>query len=236
MDCVLKHSASVDRRDLCLPSQSSLDGRPGADPLHVTRDRWLAAGSVDLGVVLNPPAARNAVPLGRDAWVPILPATHPLSRRTSLSFVELAAAPFVLATGGCHVNARSLAEAAGWTLHSVQIEVRDWSSAIALVREGVGSVSCRNPPCRRSDAACGFRSSLHRCIASSGSSLRRSARCRGLETCLSRSLAARPRRTIDLERTLTRGFPCVVTKQAFMKTGELAKRSGLSANPLTHPS
>ena len=101
-------------------------------------ETWLAAGSVDLGVVLNPSPDRNAVPLGRDAGVPILPAAHPLSRRTSISFDELAAAPFVLATGGCHTNARSLADAAGLTLQNVEIEVRDWSSAIALVREGAG--------------------------------------------------------------------------------------------------
>ncbi|MEP9351945.1 LysR family transcriptional regulator substrate-binding protein [Xanthobacter sp. KR7-225] len=63
---------------------------------------------------------------------------HPLSRRTSVSLAELAAAPFVLATGGCLMNARSLADAAGLILQNVEIEVRDWSSAIALVREGAG--------------------------------------------------------------------------------------------------
>ncbi|WP_237154137.1 LysR family transcriptional regulator [Oryzibacter oryziterrae] len=116
---------------------------PGIDLVPLETDdleveAWLAAGSIDLGVVLNPSPARKAVPLGRDAWVPILPAAHPLSRRTSVSLAELAAAPFVLATGGCHTNARSLADAAGLTLQNVQIEVRDWSSAIALVREGAG--------------------------------------------------------------------------------------------------
>jgi DNA-binding transcriptional LysR family regulator len=44
----------------------------------------------------------------------------------------------VLATGGCETNAKSLAEAAGLQLTNVQIEVRDWQSAIALVRENVG--------------------------------------------------------------------------------------------------
>lgn len=116
---------------------------PGIDLVPLETDdmeveAWLATGSVDLGVVLNPSPTRNAVPLGRDAWVPILPTTHPLSRRTSLSFAELAAAPFVLATGGCHTNARSLADGAGLSLKNVQIEVRDWASAIALVREGAG--------------------------------------------------------------------------------------------------
>ncbi len=101
-------------------------------------ETWLATGAVDLGVVLNPSPDRNAVPLGRDAWIPILPAAHPLARRSSLSLAELGAAPFVLATGGCHTNARSLAAAAGLSLKDVRIEVRDWASAIALVREGAG--------------------------------------------------------------------------------------------------
>jgi DNA-binding transcriptional LysR family regulator len=116
---------------------------PGIDLVPLETDdmeveTWLTAGSIDLGVVLNPSPARSAVPLGRDAWVPILPAGHPLSRRNSVSLAELAAASFVLATGGCHTNARSLADADGLTLQNVEIEVRDWASAIALVREGAG--------------------------------------------------------------------------------------------------
>jgi DNA-binding transcriptional LysR family regulator len=99
---------------------------------------WLAEGSVDLGVVLNPSPERGAAPIGQDAWVGVLPAGHRLSRRFALSLAELAAEPFVLATGGCHVHARTLAETAGLTLCDVRMEVRDWTSAIALVREGVG--------------------------------------------------------------------------------------------------
>lgn len=35
-------------------------------------------------------------------------------------------------------HARTLAEAAGLSLADVRMEVRDWTSAVALVREGVG--------------------------------------------------------------------------------------------------
>ncbi len=99
---------------------------------------WLEAGTVDLGVVLNPPTTSAAVPIGQDAWIGVLPAAHRLARRSALSLAELAAEPFVLATGGCHVHARSLAKAADLSLTDVRMEVRDWASAIALVREGVG--------------------------------------------------------------------------------------------------
>ena len=101
-------------------------------------EAWLEAGSIDLGIVLNPLPDSGAVPIGQDAWVAVLPSAHRLGRRSTLSFAELAAEPFVLATGGCHVHARTLAEAAGLSLEDVQMEVRDWTSAIALVREGVG--------------------------------------------------------------------------------------------------
>lgn len=106
------------------------------DDLEV--ENWLATGAVDLGVVLNPPPDREAVPIGQDAWVAILPASHRLGRRSTLALADLTPEPFVLATGGCHVNARSLADSAGVTLTDIRMEVRDWTSAIALVREGVG--------------------------------------------------------------------------------------------------
>lgn len=104
-------------------------------------EEWLAAGTVDLGVVLNPGPGRAALQLGRDAWVAVLPVHHPLGRRASglgLSLSELAAQPFILATGGCRVNGRSLVEQAGLELSEVRVTVRDWASACVLVREGLG--------------------------------------------------------------------------------------------------
>ncbi|SNX99743.1 DNA-binding transcriptional regulator, LysR family [Pseudomonas sp. LAMO17WK12:I6] len=101
----------------------------------------LAAGLVDVGVVLNPAPERNAGPLGRDAWVAVVPAGHALALRGTeqgVSLQELTALPFVLATGGCSTNARSLAAEAGLQLQDVRVEVREWSSAFTLVRENLG--------------------------------------------------------------------------------------------------
>lgn len=116
---------------------------PGIDVIALeTDDRevqdWLAAGSVDLGVVLNPTLDRGAVLIGQDAWVAVLPASHPLARHRALGLARLAAEPFVLATGGCHLHAGTLMETAGLSLADVQMEVRDWATAVALVREGGG--------------------------------------------------------------------------------------------------
>jgi DNA-binding transcriptional LysR family regulator len=101
----------------------------------------LGAGLVDVGVVLNPSPGRKASPLGRDAWMAVLPGGHPLARRTheeGVSLDELSKQPFVLATGGCSTNARSLAANAGLQLQDVRVEVREWSSAFTLVRENIG--------------------------------------------------------------------------------------------------
>jgi DNA-binding transcriptional LysR family regulator len=98
---------------------------------------WLESG-VDVGVVLNPSPGSAGVLIGQDAWVGVLPVSHRLGRRRTLSLAELVAEPFVLATGGCHLHARTLAEAAYLSLTDMRTEVRDWASAIALVREGVG--------------------------------------------------------------------------------------------------
>ncbi len=101
-------------------------------------ETWLKTGSVDLGVVLNPPPDSGAVPIGQDAWIAILPAGHCLASRRRVSLADLAAEPFVLATGGCHVHAGALMAGAGLSLTNVRMEVRDWASAVALVREGAG--------------------------------------------------------------------------------------------------
>jgi DNA-binding transcriptional LysR family regulator len=102
---------------------------------------WLADGTVDVGVVMNPGAEREAFLLGRDAWMVVAPTSHPLARRSSgvgVSLAELTDEPYVLATGGCRQNSRRLFEEAGHTLSDVRISVRDWSTAFELIREGMG--------------------------------------------------------------------------------------------------
>lgn len=104
-------------------------------------EQWLAADTVELGVVMNPPAGRSHVLLGEDAWVAVMPAHHLLARNAKaggITLAELAGQPFILATGGCVVNGESLMEQAGSHLSDVRVKVRDWISACLLVREGMG--------------------------------------------------------------------------------------------------
>ena len=97
----------------------------------------LEAQLVDLGVVLNPAPERRSWLLGVDSWVAVLHQDHPWQAPT-IELEALLAQPFVLATGGCSVNARSLAVEAGIPLADVRIEVREWNSAFSLVRERLG--------------------------------------------------------------------------------------------------
>lgn len=99
---------------------------------------WLESGIIDLGVVLNPTSERDTVLIGEDAWVAVVPIWHDLAQYKQLSLLELTNEPFVLATGGCHVHAASIMADAGLSLSDVRIEVRDWVSAVALVRAGEG--------------------------------------------------------------------------------------------------
>lgn len=104
-------------------------------------EEWLAADTVELGVVLNPAPDRAAVLLGQDAWMAVLPASHTLARRNrecGVTLAELARQPFILATGGCVVNGKRLMEQAGLQVPDVRVTVRDWVSACMLVREGMG--------------------------------------------------------------------------------------------------
>ncbi|MDA8260058.1 MAG: LysR family transcriptional regulator [Betaproteobacteria bacterium] len=104
-------------------------------------EAWLTNNTIDLGVVMNPSPERNAVPLGHDEWVAVVPVRHPLALRSpdsSVNLGELVEEPFVLATGGCVVHGKSLAASAGLSLADLQVTVQDWASAFALVREGVG--------------------------------------------------------------------------------------------------
>ncbi len=104
-------------------------------------EEWLAADTVELGVVMNPEPGRADVVLGQDAWVTVLPATHRLAhhaRTCGITLKALADQPFILATGGCAVNGKSLMEKAGLQLVDIRVTVRDWISACKLVAEGLG--------------------------------------------------------------------------------------------------
>lgn len=112
-------------------------------------ETWLESGAVDLGVVLNPPRDVEAIPLGEDAWVGVLPAAHRFGRHGKLSLATLVAEPFVLATGGCHHHARTLAEQAGLSLADIRIEVQTGRAPSPSYERGSAAALYRNLRCPR---------------------------------------------------------------------------------------
>jgi len=104
-------------------------------------EAWLAADMVELGVVMNPDRGRADSVLGQDAWVAVMQASNLLARHARTDGITLAALadqPFILATGGCAVNGKSLMQKAGLQLSDIRVTVRDWISACKLVAEGMG--------------------------------------------------------------------------------------------------
>lgn len=102
-------------------------------------EAWLAAGTVDLGVVLDPAPERDATLFGEDEWLAVLPLALARPQARDIALTELLALPFVLATGGCWLHAQRLAEREGLAIADLRLQVRDWSSAWALVRDGAGA-------------------------------------------------------------------------------------------------
>ncbi len=73
-------------------------------------EEWLAADTVELGVVMNPGPGRAELVIGQDAWVAVIPASHRLAQHAGTDGITLAALadqPFILATGGCVVNGKA---------------------------------------------------------------------------------------------------------------------------------
>lgn len=104
-------------------------------------EEWLANGAIDLGVVMNPAPHRQAIPLGRDAWVAVMPSAHPIARRSSskgTTLRELVDEPFIAATGGCRLHGQEIAARHGIVLENVRMTVQDWDTAYSLIREGMG--------------------------------------------------------------------------------------------------
>lgn len=104
-------------------------------------DALIAAKQVDVGMVVNPPPSQDSILLGKDPWVAVVPSGHRFARPGKRGIVELSEVvtePFILATGGCRATAEKLIAEKRLKLDDVRVSVRDWSSAFALVREGVG--------------------------------------------------------------------------------------------------
>ena len=106
----------------------------GSDP---EVDGWLRSRAVDVGVVPLPARGLETVDLVSDEMLLVVPTAHSLAGRASVRPREVAAEPFIMSKGGCEPMIREVYRAAG-VQPSVQYEVRDMSTILAMVQEGLG--------------------------------------------------------------------------------------------------
>ena len=97
----------------------------------------LRAGTVDVGVVVDPADDLETVAAGTDKLVALVSDAHPLAGKTCVDPVELAAQPFIMTKGGSEPMVRA------WFAHGEQVPeirhtVQQITSILALVRIGLG--------------------------------------------------------------------------------------------------
>lgn len=97
---------------------------------------WLADGTVDLAVLVDPPAGPG-VPIGQDRFHALLPGDHPLADETTIGVADLADDTFLLSSGGCERHIRELYRRAGVPFTPVH-RIRDMGTLLAMVRAGIG--------------------------------------------------------------------------------------------------
>jgi DNA-binding transcriptional LysR family regulator len=106
----------------------------GTDP-EVTG--WVAAGIVDIGFTSRTQPNLTASPVFEDDYVIVLPATHQLASRVSVSLKELDGQRMLMSGGGCETLIQELLAAASSQPHIICL-VRDNAALVSMVGEGLG--------------------------------------------------------------------------------------------------
>lgn len=98
---------------------------------------YIRSREVEVGFVTLPAGELDTVPVGEDEMLAVLPEAHPLASADAVSLKELAAEPFVMSKGGCEPLISSAFRSAG-RKPDIRFEVRDMSTILAMVGEGLG--------------------------------------------------------------------------------------------------
>ncbi|MFC5813903.1 LysR family transcriptional regulator [Nonomuraea harbinensis] len=97
---------------------------------------WLADSTVELAVLVDPPAGGGAV-VGEDAFHALLRRDHPLAGEPSVSMADLADDAFLLSCGGCEPHIREVFRRGGVPFTPTH-RIREMGTLLAMVRSGVG--------------------------------------------------------------------------------------------------
>jgi DNA-binding transcriptional LysR family regulator len=106
----------------------------GTDP-EVTG--WVSAGIVDIGFTSRTQPSLTASPVFEDDYVVVLPVTHQLASRVSISLKELDGQRMLMSGGGCETLIQELLAAASSQPHIICL-VRDNAALVSMVGEGLG--------------------------------------------------------------------------------------------------
>lgn len=98
---------------------------------------WLNDRVIDVGFVAQLSRNDNFIPLTKDKMVLVFPKNHQFGDFTSISVERLSDVPFIMSKGGCEPFIREIFAHAGLS-PSVQFEVRDTSTILSMVQEGLG--------------------------------------------------------------------------------------------------
>ncbi len=97
---------------------------------------WLAGGTVDLAVLVDP-AAGPGVVVGKDAFHAVVRRDHPLADEKSIDVADLRDDPFLLSRGGCERHVREVFRRSREPFAPTH-RIREMGTLLAMVLSGVG--------------------------------------------------------------------------------------------------
>jgi DNA-binding transcriptional LysR family regulator len=100
-------------------------------------EEWLAAGSVEAAVLVDPPAQIPGTLLAEDSFFVLLPRSHALAGAEAVTLAQIADEPLLFSGGSCEQPIVDLYRDAGLRLTPTH-QVRELSTLFAMVRSGMG--------------------------------------------------------------------------------------------------
>ncbi|WP_283136454.1 LysR family transcriptional regulator [Rhizohabitans arisaemae] len=97
---------------------------------------WLAGGTVDLAVLVDPLTGPGAV-VGKDAFHAVVRRDHPLAGEKSIDVADLRDDPFLLSRGGCERHLREVFRRSREPFVPTH-RIREMGTLLAMVLSGVG--------------------------------------------------------------------------------------------------
>ena len=98
---------------------------------------WLHDRYVDVGFVMFPNEMVDTIQIAEDQLVVVIPAGHPLAKRSAIRPAELASEPFILSGGGSRPLIEEVFRSAGVRLN-VRYRLQQVLSILEIVRRGLG--------------------------------------------------------------------------------------------------